>query len=758
MKSGYAIAFFLTALLLGYGVARADRKKENPIANVLQRLLLVAMIAVFANMTVLLSVWETVCAVAYSIFFVCIDWILYYMLLFAAEYTKSSVLQRSKWPLWLLLGLDSCSMLCNNIFGHAFSCIPLHAAEGEVFYRIQAGLFYNVHLGISYVMVALTLLLLLIKVFRTPRGYRSKYIVVILIFGAIVAADAVYVFYNQMVDLSILFFSVGGYALYYYSVVYSEREMINTGMSMAVSGMDGALLIFNTKGRCIYINESGVNLFGGAERTKSKAKQVFLSWSRKEQLFSETDYCIRDKDFGEGDELRHLRIEYRCIKDKRGERLSSFFVIHDRTTEVNALQRERYKATHDSLTGLYNKEYFFEQAAACLRKNPKEEFLIVCSDVKNFKLINDVFGPETGDMVLLKIAWELKGRVKPNEICGRIVNDRFALLMRKSDYSEGVFEESEKISIDCASTYPVMLNIGVYEVSDHSLPVSVMCDRAFLAINAIKGNGTQRFAYYDERLRQNILEEQKLTGELESAIENGELRIHLQPQISADGKVSGAEVLVRWQHPEKGLLMPGSFIETLERTGQIVKLDCHVWKLACRQLQRWKQHGKDDMYLSVNISPRDFYFIDVYQEFTNLVEKYDIDAKNLKLEITETAVMMNLQEQLKLIAKLREAGFIVEMDDFGSGYSSLNMLKDICVDILKVDMAFLEKTEDEERGRTILKMVIELSKELGMPVITEGVETEEQVRYLTQIGCDMFQGYYFAKPMEVQAFEERYMG
>lgn len=757
MRIGYAMAFLLTVVLLCYGVTRAE-KNENPIAIVLQKLLGVAAIAVLANMTAMLSVQESVCMVAYSVFFVCIDWILYYMLLFVLEYTNCPALQWPRWPMWLLLCWDSCSMLCNRVFGHAFSCIPIQAAEGEIFYRIQAGLFYNVHLVISYVLVALTLIVLLRKARQVPAGYRTKYIVVTAIFGVIVIADAGYVFLNKVVDISILFFAVGGYALYYYSVVYSEKELISTGMSMVAAGMDEALIIFNAEGHCIYINEGAIKLFGRMEHTRREAKQVFLFWCKKEGLITETDYSS-DKDFYWGKELLHLRVEYRCITDERGYRLSSFFVIHDHTVEVNDLQKERYKATHDSLTGLYNKEYFYERVAACLQEHPEERFMLVCSDVRNFKLVNDVFGPEMGDEILIKIAQAIREKAKSGEIYGRVESDRFALLMRKSDYSEKIFAEgSEKIvRIDCAVTYPVEVKVGIYEVIESSLPVSVMCDRAFMAINAMKENGPQKFAYYDKKLRDSILEEQELTGELESAIENGEFRIHLQPQIAVDGKVSGAEVLVRWQHPQKGLLMPGSFIEILERSGQIVKLDRHVWELACKQLQIWKQRGRNDMYLSVNISPRNFYFIDVYQVFTELVAQYDIEPQRLKLEITETAVMMNLKEQLKLIEKLRNAGFVVEMDDFGSGYSSLNMLKDICVDILKVDMAFLEKTGDEERSRKILKMVIELSKGLGMPVITEGVETEEQVQYLTQIGCDMFQGYYFAKPMEVQAFEEKYM-
>jgi EAL domain-containing protein (putative c-di-GMP-specific phosphodiesterase class I) len=332
--------------------------------------------------------------------------------------------------------------------------------------------------------------------------------------------------------------------------------------------------------------------------------------------------------------------------------------------------------------------------------------------------------------------------------------------MRKADYREQIFikQPQDVVQIDSDICYPVNVYIGVYEINDLTLPVSVMCDRAIMAIKTIKGNYEKRIAYYDEALRDEVLQEQEMAGCLESAIEEGQFRLYLQPQTRADGQAMGAEALVRWQHPQKGLLMPGDFIEALEKNGMIVKLDQHVWELACMQLREWKEQGKTQMYLSVNISPRDFYFLDIYRVFTELVKKYEIDAHNLKLEITETAVMMNLEQQLNLIEKLRKSGFVIEMDDFGSGYSSLNMLKDIQVDILKIDMAFLGKSSDEERGRKILKMVIELSKGLGMPVITEGVETREQVDSLLKMGCDMFQGYYFAKPMPVAEFEEKYMG
>ncbi|MBQ8123019.1 MAG: EAL domain-containing protein, partial [Ruminococcus sp.] len=203
---------------------------------------------------------------------------------------------------------------------------------------------------------------------------------------------------------------------------------------------------------------------------------------------------------------------------------------------------------------------------------------------------------------------------------------------------------------------------------------------------------------------------------------------------------------------------PGSFVPVFEQAGLISRLDRYIWELACSQLRKWDQEGFRENYLSVNISQKDFYVLDIYDIFTTLVKKYQINPKNLHLEITETAIMNNPQSQLPLIDKLRQFGFWVEIDDFGSGYSSLNTLKDFNADVLKIDMGFLEtKAENEAKSKTILRSIISLAKALDMEVITEGVETQEQVRFLTDFGCDIFQGYYFAKPMPVEDFEKKHL-
>ena len=758
MKNILAIAFILSIIELLVLIFLLNRSSKK-LAEILRSMLMPAVVAVLANLVVVLAKTERAAMLGYSLFFVFIIWILYYVLTFAMEFTghhvQKSLLLRG---IALLIGLDNISMLLNIDFGHAFRCAPVIWGQNEVFYEIEplTGLYF--HLLLSYALAAGIFLFLVLKSVKAPALYRRKYFLTFTVVAILVTADIVWITAVRIVNITMAFLGIGAFLFYYLSIIYTTNNLLTSTISRVVQQMTDALLLYDGEGHCIYMNESAQYLFQLGPGDEEKAERLMKRWLSQPGVSQKRHYFLEEEYERRGRKL-YLKVEYKRIEDVKGRFLGNYFSILDQTEQINRLIEEHYKATHDKLTGLYNREYFYEQAERRLKEHPEESFLMICSNIRSFKMVNDIFGMRTGDEVLIRIGDALRRRAAEGNVYGRLESDRFAMLLPRRIYREEVFREDlpEMLQLDDNVSHPIYVYVGVYEITDTTIPVSVMCDRAFMAINSIKGNFVNQVAYYDDKLRESVLQEQQLLRELEPAMRSGQFQIYLQPQITVSGEVHGAEALVRWLHPEKGLLAPGAFIEALEHNGTIFKLDQHIWELACRQLKRWRDEGYGDMYLSVNISPRDFYYLDVYRVFTELVQEYEIEPKNLKLEITETAMMMDLERQLELIQRLRSAGFVVEMDDFGSGYSSLNMLKDIRVDVLKVDMKFLGKTDDEERGRMILKHVIELSKDLGMPVITEGVETEEQVKYLTKIGCDIFQGYYFAKPMQVMEFEQRYM-
>lgn len=426
--------------------------------------------------------------------------------------------------------------------------------------------------------------------------------------------------------------------------------------------------------------------------------------------------------------------------------------------EIRRIRTEQYIASHDSLTGLYNRESFFKKVEETIRKNPQKKRYMVCTNIKNFKLTNDLFGKEMGDRVLADQAKLLMLAKYDECVYGRIGGDKFAMLIAKENFNPRLAaQNTSKLQYLINDTnYKLHLAIGAYEITDPEESAQVMCDKANMAIDSMQGDYSQVVAYYDEKMLGSLVQEKNVLSAFDHALETDQFRMYLQPQIKNTGELSGAEAIVRWHHPSKGILMPADFIEIIEKRGYIYKLDRCMWEQAAAKLGDWKRRGINDLCISVNVSTKDFYYIDLYKAFTGLVEKYDIDPGKFNIEITETVFIGDMKMHLAVIKKLREYGFHIEIDDFGSGYSSLNMLKNIEVDILKIDMAFLEETITTERTRIIIKAMIAMAKELGMEVITEGVRNEEHVAFLTEAGCDIFQGFYFNKPISVAEFENQY--
>jgi EAL domain-containing protein (putative c-di-GMP-specific phosphodiesterase class I) len=304
--------------------------------------------------------------------------------------------------------------------------------------------------------------------------------------------------------------------------------------------------------------------------------------------------------------------------------------------------------------------------------------------------------------------------------------------------------------------YNLIIHFGVYGITDTTIPVSVMCDRANMAVRTIKNDLRRKVAYFDDEIMNSSIAEHEIISGFEAALEDGQIRMYLQPLTDKEGVPFGAEALARWVRPDGSVMPPAGFIDTLERAGLISELDRYIWEQAARQLSSWKGTDKEHLSISVNMSAKDFYHMDVFGTLKEIADKYDIECSSIRLEITETALIENPESSDAAIRKLQEAGFIVEIDDFGKGQSSLSLLKDIRADVLKIDRGFLLETENVSRSKIILQAVVSMAKELGMRIITEGIETERQLKALTAMGCDGFQGYYFSKPLSVEEFESRY--
>lgn len=418
--------------------------------------------------------------------------------------------------------------------------------------------------------------------------------------------------------------------------------------------------------------------------------------------------------------------------------------------------REKREET-DSLTGLFRYGPFFEKAELLLREQTGTEYFMVAIDIEHFKLFNEWYGEEEGDRFLIKIGDHLKAMEQLyDSIAGYMGGDDFVIIL-PGDLS--ILKSLEDAVNDYVRQYGgnagFLPAFGICRIEDRSLPVSLMYDRAAIALNSVKGNYTKRIGWYDPSMKQKMENDQVLLSEIQRALDKKEFIFYVQPQCNmVTGKIIGLESLVRWQHPVRGIVTPGEFIPFLERNGFITYLDIYVWELVCRRLSCWIKMGRRPIPVSVNMSRMDIYAIDVVEKFKELVDRYEIDPKFLEIEITESAYAEDYELIRKVVEDLRRAGFPVFMDDFGSAYSSLNMLKDVNVDVIKIDTKFLDMNENSRsRGRGILETIVRMAKVMQLKVIAEGVEEKEQADFLKNIGCIYGQGYYYYKPLPVAEAE-----
>ena len=428
--------------------------------------------------------------------------------------------------------------------------------------------------------------------------------------------------------------------------------------------------------------------------------------------------------------------------------------VEDEARDRQIVEMHRY-IEKDSLTDLYNRETFYVKAAAMLQTHPETDYYIVYLDISCFKAINDLFHVETGNLVLKTASYYFMMTVdETTSVCGRIEADHFVLCLSKEKFDIDRMLEGLDMTVQSLGiSHSILFYAGIYAVENRFLSVDQMCDRAHMALNKIKGNYMTRYAYYDESMRELMLQEQMIVRDMEFALQEQQFIIYLQPIYNLyTNHIVSAEALVRWNHPSNGLISPAKFVPIFERNGFIVRLDRFVWTTVCQYLQKQKEKYGSVIPISVNVSRLNFYNLDLLEFLLELLKTYDLEPWMLKLEVTESAYTDNPQQLISVIKAFRAQGFPVLMDDFGSGYSSLNMLKNLPVDILKIDMGFVRELEGSERASIIMRFIVNLAGELGMGVIVEGVETKAQIDLLAGIGCEDIQGYYFSRPLPVPDF------
>lgn len=652
--------------------------------------------------------------------------------------------------------IDTVNLGLNTVYHHAFSLQRYAYRPGWGYYDLNGYSWsFSAHVIYVYVLVAIAIIVLTMGISSKSRMYRRTRWLFFGIFCAAVFVDTIFYTSRYPLKISSICYGILGIMAYYYSMEFTHHDVVNKSLLHLLENSDSGIALFDIHNRLIYMNDL--------------AKEAYDVENQEQFALKNKEWCKKlvedNKNYEEYIENRIVNgrrqfIEKRIfiLQDDYGYPLGNSLVSLDRTKEYERLDQEHYMLTHDALTGLYTMERFGEATKEMLDANPDIEFCMICSNIKEFKLINDLFGRQKGDEVLQTQAFIMKNSVAEPGTYGRIGADMFAICMPKERFQEEIFIKNirDMENAYTSSVYRMHVSIGVYNIRNREEAISVMCDRCMMAIQAMGRDYTSFVTYCDDSLIEKAADANRLLGEFESALAERQFHMFLQPQVDMEGKMVGAEALVRWFHPEEGLITPDRFIPVLEDAALIQKLDLYVWEEAAKTLKRWKALGHEELYVSINISVKDFYYLDVYKVLTELVEKYEINPRKLNLEITESVLLSNPKERIELFDRLQAFGFRMELDDFGSGFSSLNMLKDIHVNGLKIDRSFLDAATTDERGNSVLKNIFLLAKDLNMSVVTEGVETEEQVKMVQGFGGEYMQGFYFSKPISVKDFELKY--
>lgn len=448
-----------------------------------------------------------------------------------------------------------------------------------------------------------------------------------------------------------------------------------------------------------------------------------------------------------------------CVTGEGGRRYPVVVgTITDVDEETRLRDKQKWQALYDETTGIYNRRAFYAETERLLHRYQEYQYSLILFDVDRFKMVNALFGIDEGDKILHLIGQIVKIRIWPEETYGRVRDDVFGLCVHRTDAEiVRLITEIQHAISEYPIAFSMRLSAGIYHVSNPNMPASIIYDRAALAQKSIKESAVDGYAFYRSEMGKTLSQEQKILGEVKNGILTGQFVVYYQPKHSISEKsVVGVEALVRWNHPEKGLVPPSEFIELFERNGLITQLDEFVWEKVCSTLRGWIDKGLSPFPVSVNVSRIHLYDPNICEKFIALTEKYNIPPSLVEIELTESAYVEypHLGELMKI---LQAKGFSFQMDDFGSGYSSLNMLRRIPVDALKLDLHFLGFTEEDHSGKIILESVIQMARRLNIPVIAEGVETERQADFLLRAGCNLAQGFYYSRPMPEVDFEYRYL-
>ncbi|WP_296023826.1 GGDEF domain-containing protein [uncultured Treponema sp.] len=700
----------------------------------------------------LMSEFHTKALILFCAFKVCSIWTYYLTFSFNHAFTNTTKkIGFLKELYFILCFIDSVLLLANARVQIIFDLIPARTKAGFFYWGIEFTSKFGFHKLLCAILSFSSVALLISSIVKAPSYNKVKYIAILTSESLVLIANYIFNSLNLPLNFSLLMLVASSiFIASYVNKDFSSPVLIGP-LSAITESIKDIIFCYDSSENLIYANSAAKNVLkksnDNLENFAKEFRQNFLK-TRPSELSLKLD----------NGEERYYVTEYKDFFISNSN-IGSYLRLQDKTKETLESRRKNYIANHDLLTGLLNRSGFFKKMQEALNQNTYKNPILICTNIKDFKLINTIYSEKVGDSVLQNQTEVIKRLCYKKSIIGRIADDKFAIFMEKQNFDKDIFEEAfNEVSCIIEKTlYNIQIVAGIYEIYDKKETVQSIYDKAKISVDTIKDSDNQIFSFYNSSMMEKMLMEKDIVNDFEKSLNEKQFSIQLQPIMDKDGNVLGAESVVRWNHPKYENLTPSSFLDVLERTSLIYKLDVYVWELAAKKLHEWKKRGFSDLFISVNASSKDKFFIDITKTFSGLIKKYDISPQNFKAEIKETAMVENPEKTIEIFSELKKLGIKVYIDNFGTGFSSLNVLKDFIADGIKMDTSFLTESKVSGKNKIILQTMISMSNTLGMEFIAKGVESENQMLALSKMDCKLFQGFYFSTPLPVKTYEAKYL-
>lgn len=702
---------------------------------------------------------EKAAYIAMSINFIILDALVYSVYQFTKSYVKAKVnIWYVRYFLLLLLTVDFVFLVL-NIFNHNYFELSYQtlASLSWDYWRISPKLPMIFHYLVCGIIIIFTEFFLIRKIKNIPSFYRKKYFWFILFYFIVTILSYCSNIFHLPQDFAIYFYPLVENVVFYYSLFFADSIIKYMAHKSLIDKSSKAVCFFDRQNTFVYMNNSAESLLSKIKLDKNVLESFLKNFVTKNSA-RHLDIAQNEEIVEKDNQKYYLEVTYKKAYED-DMLVGSFMEIIDRTEEKLKAIYDQQVSSYDKLTGLYNKNTFFERCQEKLAEEPDEQWLMMVSKIVDFKVINNLFGKDTCDNILKLQADFIRNNAHASSIAGHIYADNFAILLKKQYFNEE-FYISKLLEISQLTNnfyYYMNIYIGVYEKADVSENVQYMYDKAILAIDKRPENSVKRICHYSNSIMKNFLSERNFISDFNYALNSSQFVIYLQPVFHRYPNLIGAQTIVRWNKPESGLLAPEDFMAIFEHTEIIHKLDLYLWGKSIQQLVRWHKMGRDNLAISVTITAYDFDYINICQVFENYLHQYDIIPNNLKICIEEKAFISYPEKTAEVIQKLHSLGYGIEIAGFGSRNFSFEMLTKNDIDYIRIDLRNFDSLNDSEMSLSIFTSFLHFSHEMGFDIIVDGIDNEKQHKLVIESGCEVLQGDFYCKPLSRFDFERKFL-